>query len=92
MEDEDARHPPGARAPETPEQTATAPTEELTGLMQELRVVYMTEFPNVLSQMQALVTDGDAAGLGAIGHRLKGNGASYGFPEIQLGLPRLWRR
>ncbi len=87
QDDAAGRQPARAAAPEAaprtaPAQTAPAPDDEMADLMRELRVEYMTEFPSVLTQMQALVTDGDAAGLGALGHRLKGNGASYGFPEI----------
>jgi PAS domain S-box-containing protein len=82
QQDADGRQAVYTPTPEAAARTTTAPNDDLTGLMQELRTDYMAEFPNVLSQMQTLVTDGDAAGLGAIGHRLKGNGASYGFPEI----------
>ena len=46
----------------------------------------MAEFPETLAQIDALLAGGDAAGLGALGHRLKGNGGSYGFAEIsQVG-------
>ena len=37
---------------------------------------YRLHLPKVLH------ADGDAAAVASLGHRLKGNGASYGFPEI----------
>jgi signal transduction histidine kinase/ActR/RegA family two-component response regulator/HPt (histidine-containing phosphotransfer) domain-containing protein len=56
--------------------------DDTADMMRELRVEYMAGFADVLAQFDALVTDGDAAALSGLGHRLKGNGASYGFPEI----------
>jgi two-component system sensor histidine kinase/response regulator len=69
-------------APADPAPVEAAPDDDLDELMRELRAEYMAAFPDVLAECQALATDGDARALGAIGHRLKGNGASYGFPEI----------
>jgi HPt (histidine-containing phosphotransfer) domain-containing protein len=55
-------------------------------LVAELRGEYMAALAGVLAEFDALVAQQDAAGLGGLGHRLKGNGASYGFPEIsELG-------
>jgi len=70
-----------------PMTTDSPPTQLDPGeFMRELQHEYMADFDAVLAECDALATDGDTAGLGAIGHRLKGNGASYGFPEItELG-------
>ncbi len=62
--------------------TAPNAAPELDDFMRELREEYMIQFADVLANFEALAAAGDTAGLGAIGHRLKGNGASYGFPEI----------
>ena len=51
-------------------------------VMRELRDEYMAEFGATLAEFDALVARQDAAALGRLGHRLKGSGASYGFPEI----------
>jgi len=72
---------------ETPLDKPEAPeAEESEALMQELRSEYMTELAATLAELDTLAAKGDAAGLAAIGHRLKGNGAACGFPEItELG-------
>jgi PAS domain S-box-containing protein len=62
-----------------PRAAVEAPIDPLT---EELRSEYMGQFAGVLTEFDALVGSGDAAALGGVGHRLKGNGASYGFPEI----------
>ncbi len=68
------------------EAPATQEPDDMQELMHQLRHEYMVEFANVLAEFDALVAQHDDAGLGALGHRLKGNGASYGFPEItELG-------
>ncbi|MBN1916808.1 MAG: response regulator [Verrucomicrobia bacterium] len=55
-------------------------------LMAELRSEYMAAFAGVLAELDALIAQQDPAAVGGLGHRLKGNGASYGFPEIsELG-------
>ncbi|MBN1916806.1 MAG: PAS domain S-box protein [Verrucomicrobia bacterium] len=56
--------------------------EQFSGLLEELRGEYMDAFAGVLAEFDALAVQDDAAGLGGLGHRLKGSGASYGFPEI----------
>jgi PAS domain S-box-containing protein len=73
--------PPIAAAPDAAAPDAAVP-DDLDELTRELRAEYMAAFPDVLAECEALATDGDARALGAIGHRLKGNGFSYGFPEI----------
>ncbi len=73
---------PAVVATEAPTEAEPAPDDDMADLMVELRGEYMALFVDVLTECDTLVSDGDAAALGAIGHRLKGNGASYGFPEI----------
>jgi HPt (histidine-containing phosphotransfer) domain-containing protein len=64
----------------------TGEADGLEAMMHELRAQYMAAFADVLAEFDASAGDGDAAALGGLGHRLKGNGASYGFPEItQIG-------
>ena len=67
-------------APEEPR--VQAEDAGLDGMMEELRGEYMAAFAGVLAEFDSLVAQQDAAALGGLGHRLKGNGASYGFPEI----------
>jgi CheY-like chemotaxis protein len=62
--------------------TAPAAATGLDECMHELREEYMAQFGDVLAEFEALAAAGDTAGLGALGHRLRGNGAPYGFPEI----------
>ena len=62
--------------------TESEPDPAMDEMMCELRNEYMAGFAEVLAQLGALATAGDTAGLAGLGHRLKGNGASYGFPEI----------
>jgi HPt (histidine-containing phosphotransfer) domain-containing protein len=75
-----------AGRPHAPHEANAPPAAEdaagLEAMMRDLRVEYMAGFADVLADFDALVTDGDAAALGGLGHRLKGNGASYGFPKI----------
>jgi signal transduction histidine kinase/DNA-binding NarL/FixJ family response regulator len=70
------------RAEEPAHESVPVPDDDMADLMVELRDEYMSMFGDVLSECDTLVSDGDVAALGALGHRLKGNGASYGFPEI----------
>ena len=61
---------------------APATTTDLDDSVHELREEYMAQFDDVLEEFEALAAAGDTAGLGAVGHRIRGNGAPYGFPEI----------
>jgi HPt (histidine-containing phosphotransfer) domain-containing protein len=60
----------------------TDEADRLEAMMRELRAEYMAALADVLVEFDASAVDGNAAALGGLGHRLKGNGASYGFPEI----------
>ena len=68
--------------PEGDQPDAATESEDMAALMVELRRDYMAEFASVLAEFEALVTDGNTDALAGLGHRLRGNGASYGFPEI----------
>lgn len=58
------------------------PPEEIAALMDTLRQEYMTAFNEVIKECDSYIASHDTAGLGGLGHRIKGNGAAYGFPEI----------
>ena len=56
--------------------------DKMADLMRELQQEYIAEFHTTIEECEALASKHDVKGLGGLGHRLKGNGASYGFPEI----------
>jgi CheY-like chemotaxis protein len=65
-----------------PDKSPATEADQMVALMAEMRRDYMAQFADILAELDALVGDGDAAALAGVGHRLRGNGASYGFPEI----------
>ena len=72
-------------ADEAPHQATTdGDSDEIQDLMDELKREYMDFFHEVITECEDLIRANDVEGLGLLGHRLKGNGASYGFPEISV--------
>jgi HPt (histidine-containing phosphotransfer) domain-containing protein len=49
---------------------------------QKLKDKYLITFPNKLGEIEALLVAQDLATLQERFHKLKGNGQTYGFPEI----------
>ena len=70
-------------ADEAPHQgTTDGDIDQIQDLMDELQREYMDFFHEVIIECEDLISANDVEGLEQLGHRLKGNGASYGFPEI----------
>ena len=56
--------------------------DEMMEFMEELRREYMAEFHEVIEECEGLVSAHDTKALEGIGHRLKGNGSSFGFDHV----------
>jgi DNA-binding response OmpR family regulator len=50
--------------------------------MEDLRAQYLAGLPPSIAELEAALDCGDAEAVRRISHRLKGSGASFGFPEI----------
>ena len=70
---------PAAIGKQTNNSTAASSEDDV---MEELRQDYMEFFAQTIDECDRLMESEDANGLGGLGHRLKGNGPAYGFPEI----------
>jgi DNA-binding response OmpR family regulator len=53
----------------------------MTG-MDDLRAHYLAGLPPTIAALEAAVDAGDGGGIRRIAHRLKGSGASFGFPDV----------
>ena len=50
----------------------------------ELKQYYINTFDDKLKQLDELIAKNDLPGIKEFGHKLKGSGSSYGFPEISI--------
>ena len=70
--------------PPAPNEKPSDEAAEIAALFEQLRREYMANFYRYIDRLDKLINIYDTPRIAALGHMLKGNGASYGFDEITL--------